>query len=1668
MSKNLSSIVNPVDQIISELFKYINNFRISNKLNIFSRDRMSEHILSLLFRGKKEPPKDNDIEAKFVSYGCAFVDKIIHRISVVGNNSPNYQQYCSLIQQEINTNKNSPLLSNGNYTHMGFYIKNIEINIFIIFVFSTKILSFDRVIGCQDGNVLEGTIFKPDHFVEGINVKDIDSIRGIPFGPKNIRYNQNNNKFYICLLNSISNKINNTIKEIKCVYQNNINNIAYGASNALGRNVNFRGGNVAENQIISFKDEDKAQIFNGTCMDFISSLGFPASGVGSATKNKLDIKSKILSFNQNSNNDNNKFSFNVLTPKKPISSGLSSIAEDNNDLNKSFIRNSLPKFDGISPIQTRTLSPGNNNNKRTSSDFLSNINNVRISPIKNNFSNISNPFETKNKLKNDNQIINNNTGNNNYSNINNFSFNSNNNINTNLNNPINNINKDNFTRNFNNSINNTFNNTNNNGFPYNQNNIFEPPNQIQNTNNKINQQQNNNITTTINSSIGSPFDNSNNINNNIKSNLLTYNNNLQCNPINSNIMNNNMNNFINNNNINNNMNNNVNNNIYNNNLQNNNYQRTFINIEKNVVGYQIISKNIKFKSLIDVQNIGNQNINNFPKLIINNNQGICINLYNINFQGIQSCQTTSKSKEEFIKYLNIIKTKYPITKMDQINFVNNNLQIMIEDFYGKKTPLTYEKLLEIKKNQENNNDFNNIIENEGNMNINDLINKGQFFNIEFPYFNYKQDNDSKEKEEKENSQESKDNNLLNNSDIESKPIREKMFTKFSQQYLNEEEQKERYKYNPSFEHLYYSHDFSDVIIKLNTNSILAHKVVLASSSKVFMELIKSAEEEFMKSRNNNYNNGTNIIEILLPESFDFEIFNEIIKWIYCGNISENLSIERLRIMLMMSEKLKIVSLVKIIIIKHIIPKLNKENAISLCIDAYTKGGINKDTTECWDILLNYSLNYICKNSVSLIKTNPEKLLIMNTGLLIKCIKICMDNIVDFEQLGNLLQILIQKGIAKNIFDLLYKEVEKVKMCRCYDSQNINIDLLLRYFESENRPFSFPLINEETIINNIFIVNNQDININNINKNNNISPFHLYDTDKNINISEKNISITNNSKDQSFLSTSINSKKNIFLNNTVSNLTFGKTVNDDSSLNNSNVTLSNLSDTNNNFNIYENIEEEKNYNDICNLLSPNTNTNYQENLRDDKYHVFDFIFQFPHDFKFSDLKLKGGVSVFSEKFEYRQHLWSIKIDINSKGDISFFLIERGLSNNVDNNNCLLKYSSILFEFLIRDSNFEKSNQIFFSFVKNQYQIIGHKNFININQLTNKNKFHFILYIKRFPLHSGILQYISDNFNYIFLNKQNVVDKNKNLYLLSEENFNIFNNSKNDKNENNNPNIYQRFKSNNNNQNNFMELLLSENNYQNLKNEINNIKFEYLNMNQFDLVNILYSDYLPVESENNIIGAIYFYCMKKEPKDIDNIMKGIRFEFVNFRILCTLARDHDTIKNSPTFRKEFKIELKKRIKKMNDTNNSLYENSKKNRIYLRKNIKRKNYNSSINDDGLTGMNISDEIITFFLEKRHHEEYKDKILSLKKELQEEKNITNQRIKNLEDQNKQLNLEKNRLINENKLMKKKIINNRERYNQNNGINQNYNAYNRNIDGYNQIDNFIKENNDFDICLIF
>ena len=75
MTSNIT--IDSTDAIILELFKYINNVRQLNNMNLFSHDYLSEYILSNLFRLKKGPPSNNEIDAKFVSQGCVLLDNLI-------------------------------------------------------------------------------------------------------------------------------------------------------------------------------------------------------------------------------------------------------------------------------------------------------------------------------------------------------------------------------------------------------------------------------------------------------------------------------------------------------------------------------------------------------------------------------------------------------------------------------------------------------------------------------------------------------------------------------------------------------------------------------------------------------------------------------------------------------------------------------------------------------------------------------------------------------------------------------------------------------------------------------------------------------------------------------------------------------------------------------------------------------------------------------------------------------------------------------------------------------------------------------------------------------------------------------------------------------------------------------------------------------------------------------------------------------------------------------------------------------------------------------------------------------------------------------------------------------------------------------------------------------
>ena len=90
----------------------------------------------------------------------------------------------------------------------------------------------------------------------------------------------------------------------------------------------------------------------------------------------------------------------------------------------------------------------------------------------------------------------------------------------------------------------------------------------------------------------------------------------------------------------------------------------------------------------------------------------------------------------------------------------------------------------------------------------------------------------------------------------------------------------------------------------------------------------------------------------------------------------------------------------------------------------------------------------------------------------------------------------------------------------------------------------------------------------------------------------------------------------------------------------------------------------------------------------------------------------------------------------------------------------------------------------------------------------------------------------------------------------------------------------------------------------------------------------------------------------------------------------------------------------------------------------------------------------------------------MSLKKGLKEEKRITEERIKNLEKENIKLNLEKNRLMNENLNMKNKMIKDRMRENQYNNENNNFN--NNKLNVLKQVDEVIKNNVEDNTCFIF
>jgi hypothetical protein len=863
-----------------------------------------------------------------------------------------------------------------------------------------------------------------------------------------------------------------------------------------------------------------------------------------------------------------------------------------------------------------------------------------------------------------------------------------------------------------------------------------------------------------------------------------------------------------------------------------------------------------------------------------------LNMNNMNNMNNNQNNNVQMKEENKFNFLNQLNTSSFSPKVNQYRetYLGVNLNVessMVNYMEGKRQP----RVKFFKEGNQNSNKNNNLIYDKNIYNIDYYIFKEALNQNNLNNQNNQniQNNQNNYREPQTESTKSKVPCLKSRIiEEENKQMNEKILDTLSKRYLKDFEI--RPIYNQVFEELYKTMSCYDIIISIKGEDIHAHKVVLISQSQMFKEMIQ--KNEVQGNQYGGQNKSQELIKIVLPENmFKSQIFKETLKWIYCSRISPNLDLNFLREMLITADNLKIFSLQRILIVKYIIPNLEKEISIKFLKDSYNKA-TNVEVTDVWSLLANFSLNCLAKNSSILIKNNRNEFLGMELDLLFKCVEQSVFYLVEEIHLSNLIKLIIDRGFATDVFDLLNKLSKNYMNARNYSIQNIDLSEFISKTD-HSKPIETFLITES-----------------------------LFEKKE-----EKSNNILNNE-----------SKINLPLQQNEDN---------------------------------KNCELGKNKVEIIDLKKlPNTNLpsgNHINNIdiKKGKQATFSFKFQLNNN-NLNNNDDSGGYSscsIFSETFNTNSHSWQIKIDISSIGEVSFYIIERGHPIIQDSRSFSkfqlyqdkfsLRFNSILFEFEIKDISFNKSGVIFFSFVSNQHQIIGYENFFNIKQLGKKENFVFNIWIKEFPIHSACLQYVCDNFQSLAIG-------------VKKNNENPSSNS----NSNPNPN---------------------SNNNQNITNEMKS----FYDLNPHDLTYILYSDHLKVDNENTVITAIYRYSLYKNINDIEWIMNTLRYKFIDMKLLCATARDHDVIKSCQTFKRHFYLELDRRKKKINvnkkgeiiktTKSNILSEifrseenNSKKKKkeFKFNQNKRRNFYNFNVEND--QPFNITSDLTSFFLEKEHHSGY------------------------------------------------------------------------------------------------
>lgn len=146
---------------------------------------------------------------------------------------------------------------------------------------------------------------------------------------------------------------------------------------------------------------------------------------------------------------------------------------------------------------------------------------------------------------------------------------------------------------------------------------------------------------------------------------------------------------------------------------------------------------------------------------------------------------------------------------------------------------------------------------------------------------------------------------------------------------------------------------------------------------------------------------------------------------------------------------------------------------------------------------------------------------------------------------------------------------------------------------------------------------------------------------------------------------------------------------------------------------------------------------------------------------------GGCTFLSRVIFSFTGSWHLKVDVDEKANVGIYLCERGdldqelpndiwrglndknhhhkaITSRMSRTSTPLNFLSTMVKFSVQDPMFQKDEVFAFSFSKNQHQVVGKSNFLNVNQLQNKKKLEITIWIDEFNLHSSLIHYFANSF------------------------------------------------------------------------------------------------------------------------------------------------------------------------------------------------------------------------------------------------------------------------------------------------------------------------------------